>query len=141
MLVNIHLYDALARRAAFPIYQRYGINRFELWMLSALVGYLSSKEATIVSKIDFFKFLSGNWNTRKKQEGYFHGLLSKQFIGQYEYVMKPGSQSIGLSSLGVRVMRDYLGSIDEFMKRYTKHNSIAITISEAKPGTKHRLTA
>lgn len=139
MFVDIHLYNALARRSAFPIYQKYGINRFELWMLSALCGYLSYRGLTIVSKIEFFKFLSGNWNERKKQEGYFHGLLNKHFIGQYEYILKPGSQSIGLSDLGVRVMRDYLASVEGFLTRHTNSNSLPFC--EAKPTLKHKLTA
>jgi hypothetical protein len=107
-------------------------------MLSALCGYLSYRGATIVSKIDFFCFLSGNWNERKKQEGYFHGLLNKGFIGQYEYISKPGSQSIGLSDRGVRAMRDYMTSVDAFL---TTHSVKNIGISEAQPGDKHKRTA
>lgn len=137
MLVDVHLYDALTRRAAFPIYERYGINRYELWMLSSLVGYLGHRGMTIVSKHGFFKFLTGNRSYRKKQEGYFHGLLSKGFIGQYEYIRVPGSQSIGLSDLGVRVIRDYLGSVQGLIDRHSHSN----LISMALPETKYKRTA
>lgn len=139
MLVDIHLYNALARRAAYPIYLRYTINRFELWMLSSLHGYLSHRGMTIVSKIEFFKFLSGNWRERRKQEGYFHGLLKKGLIGQYEYVRVVGSQSIGFSDHGVRVMRDYLSSVEEFMIKY--RNKQQIEIAAAAPNEKYKQTA
>ncbi len=134
----MHLYNGIARRAAFPIYRKYKVNRFELWMLSALCGYLQHRGLTIVSKLEFFKHLSGNYRDRKKQEGYFWGLLSKHLIGQYEYITQPGSQSIGLSNLGVSCIRDYQASVAAFVERYGNYKRIGIV--EAEP-IKHRRTA
>lgn len=137
-MVDLNLYNALARRSAFAIYRRYMINRFELWMLSSLCGYLNYRGLTIVSKIEFFQFLSGNWNERKKQEGYFHGLLNKGFIGQYEYLSIPGSQSIGLSDRGVRAMSDYFKAVDNFMVKY---KGKGIQIAQANPSDRYKQTA
>lgn len=137
MQVDIHLYDGLCRRAAFPIYKRFKVNRFELWMLSALVGFLASREMSIASKAEFFGFLTGNWN-KSKLEGYYHGLLGKGLIGQYEYVTRPGSKSVGLSDFGVVVIRQYLASVDEII---AKHGNTTLDIVKADPTTKYRQTA
>lgn len=138
MFINIHMYDGLSRRAAYPLWLRFGINRFELTMLSSLCGFLAFKEQTIVSKVEFFSWLTGNGKDRLKQQGYFFGLLSKGFIGQFEYVSIPGSQSIGLSERGVRVIEAYYKSIDEIMHRYNK-NKVELQI--ANPSTKYKRTA
>lgn len=103
------------------ITQTHGINRFELWLLLSLAGFLSLEGKEIVSKDMFFDFLAGNYNHRIKFEGYYQGLLKLKCIGTYEYVStKPGtgSVSIGLSDYGIEVIKAHFRAIYGLFDRY-----------------------
>lgn len=128
-MLDQQTYDLISRRAAYPIYLRYKVNRFELWLLSALSGYLDYEGQDICSKGEFFRNITGHARDYPKFEGYYQGLLRLQLIGTYEYISKPGSLSIGLSQLGAKVLEDYKASVKELHARYRKQYKIDQPIS------------
>lgn len=106
-------YELIRRRAAYPLLQRFGINRYELWMLCQMCGYIQYKGRVIVGKQRFFSFVTGNAREKAKMMGYYTGLSKKGFIGLFEYIKRPGSESFGISDLGARVLGEYEGELDK----------------------------
>lgn len=107
MCIDFDTYDFIRRRAESPILHRFGVNRLELWLLSALSGYTRFRQRKIVSKELFFQTITRNGLAHRKHEGAFHGLLRHGLIHTYEYVSRPGSLSISISSAGTVVLEAY----------------------------------
>lgn len=113
-------YELVRRRAAYPLLRRFGINRYELWMLCQMCGYIQYKGRVIVGKQRFFSFVTGNSREKAKMMGYYTGLSKKGFIGLFEYIKKPGSESFGISDLGVRVLEEYEKELDKMVELVQK---------------------
>jgi hypothetical protein len=115
---SYRLYEYMRRRAAFPLLQRYGINRYELWLLVQLSAHLQYEDKVISSTERFLETITGNQREQAKMRGYYHGLLTKKFIGAFEYIRYPGSESCGISDLGVRVLEEYDKCITGLMLKF-----------------------
>jgi hypothetical protein len=100
------------------MYQRFGLNRWEVWMLVSLAGYLSSLGRQIIGKTDFFEHLSNNYRIKAKFPGYFAGLQKHKCIGTFEYISKPGSESVGLSDYGVTIVEAYFEEMERLFAIY-----------------------
>lgn len=108
----------LHQRASGKIYQRYKINTFELDLLCQLCAFCSAYGHMIVSKLVFFKTLTGNTRRLIKYEGYLLGLRNRGMVGSYEYVGRNNSLCIGISQLGWKALNDYWKACDELKERY-----------------------
>lgn len=118
MLVDNHLYDLVSRRAAYPCWLKYGINKMELKMLGQLSSYLKFRNSTVVGKHDFFDTVTNNSREKVRMEGYLSGLIKGRFIGCYEYVSSPDGLSLGLSDLGVQVLIDFDSDVQVLLEKY-----------------------
>ena len=107
MKLDMHTYELVRRRAAYPILLKYRVNRYELWLLCQMAGFLKHKGKPIVSRAIFFKSVTGNHTEKKKMSGYYIGLLTKKMVGAFEWVAKPGSECFGISELGAHVLGEY----------------------------------
>lgn len=131
------------RRASFCCYQKFSVNKMELWLLCALNAYLNFKGVTIVSKLDFFRQVTANPREKAKMQGYYQGLVTKGCVGVYEYIQQPGSESVGISELGAKVLSTYDESLQFYADKFKRHPhrldaSIIIT---ADPQDRWRRTA
>lgn len=124
MVIDIFQHDYIYKRASFQVYTKYNINKLELWLLSALVWHLKVCGQTVCSKVEFFATVTGNAREWSKMEGYYTGLLSKGFIGTYEYISKPGSLSLGISDLGMNVLREYQVACAVMATKYPKSSYV-----------------
>lgn len=64
--------------------------------------------------------ITGNSRELSKMRGYLEGLVRLKVIGSFEYVIKPDSFSIGLSDLGISVVKYKHACVKEFMDKYPK---------------------
>lgn len=118
MSIDFYTYNLIFRRASFPSYSRFRVNKFELTLLCQLNGFLRFKNAVIVSKVELFDVVTNNGTEKAKMAGYYMGLLNKGMIGEYEYISQPGSTSVGLSDLGVNVLRQFEQELRKLSDRY-----------------------
>ena len=102
--VDPHLWDMYSRRATYKAYQVFKVNKYELWLLSALYGCLKTVGRPVISKGKFFDKLTKNGRFKKKLFGFYQGLLDRGMIGTYEYISYPGSESVGISDRGLQAL-------------------------------------
>lgn len=102
---DLDLIPFLWQRASFPIYKQFGVNASELWFLRQVYFACRYRGTATVAKTDLYRELSGNRKRWRKYNGCLFGLLEKKLLGSYEYIPVPGSQAIGLSDLGLSVIR------------------------------------
>lgn len=84
------------RRAANKVYQTFRVNRFELWLLMAMVAVLGLAGKKSVSKKQLFDTITGHTNAKRKLEGFWSGLQRTECIrsvtlknGQTGWVLTP----------------------------------------------------
>lgn len=106
------------RRSSYPVYLKFKINKFELQMLCMLSAFLLHRGKNIVSKAEFFDTMTNNSRERIKIEGYLHGCIDKKFVGCYEYISHPGSLSVGLSDLGISVIKSFEEDLKKMVDKY-----------------------
>jgi hypothetical protein len=122
-----YLIQALRHRASYPIYQEFGVNVDELWFLSSLYTYQLTLSRSAVSRRDFYDWLSQNMKRHYKFDGYLHGLQTKELIGTYEFVSSPGSKIIGISDLGLAVLRRHGEVLTELLSRYSFGDKLTLS--------------
>lgn len=105
--VSSGLVALFSRRAMYPCWIKFGINKAELSCLSALHAYLEARNKTIVSWLSFKRAVTNNSREKAKMEGYLQGLLKGKFIAPYEYKRVPGSFCVGITPLGLAVLERY----------------------------------
>lgn len=133
---NYYTYELVRRRSAFPLLQRYCINRYELWLLVQLAGFMQFYNKSIVSKGLFFDTVTANMREQAKMRGYYTGLVDKRFVGTFEYISRPGSESVGISDLGARVLAEYEHYVTELMNKFKVNEARqakVITFTQAPP--------
>lgn len=108
-------YEGFRRRALGKMWQKYQINEFELTMLCCVASYVARIKRPLVSKRELFDGITGNSLRKAKMEGFLKGLITKQFVGSYEYIIRPDSLSVGVSDLGARVLLDFNSEINRLM--------------------------
>lgn len=144
MLIDDAQRDFIFKRASYEVYKRFKVNKFELWLLNSLSWYLQHVEQTIVSRNHFFDTITGNSRELRKMEGYFQGLLRLKCIGTFEYISCPGSLSLGISDLGLEVLRHYKTALAQFSNKYPRNtktiDGFPLSIT-AEPTPKYRQTA
>lgn len=113
MCFDVQIYEYIKHKASFPLYAKFKINRFELTFLMQLSAILRHYNKQIINKDDLFSGITGNVKEFRKFEGYLKGCRDKGFIGSYEYISKPGSLSLGISDLGLSVLRMYNREIEQ----------------------------
>lgn len=118
MLLDFYTYNLIFRRASFPSYSKFRVNKFELTLLCQLNGFLRYKNIVIASKTELFDTITNNGTEKAKMAGYYTGLLTKGMIGEYEYISQPGSTSVGLSDLGVNVLKQFEQELIQLSERY-----------------------
>jgi hypothetical protein len=118
MQVDDDQYDFLYRRSTYPLWLKFRINKMEFRLLKQLNWYLKYKNTTVTSKQEFFDTITNNQHEKRLMEGYLKGLTEKKFIGAYEYIKTPGSLSIGLSDLGVNVLKSFKQHYDLLAEKY-----------------------
>lgn len=131
------VYNSLRHRDS--ISKTHGINRYELWMLLSLSGYLVMHGKNIVSKDAFFDYLSRTGRIKPKFEGYLAGLIRLKCLGTYEYINQPGTLSLGVSDYGVEVIKAHFRAVFQVIGRWG-NNDLQFTdfaASVARPD-KHR---
>lgn len=132
-------YELVRRRAAYPLLQRFGINRYELWMLCQMAGCCRHLNKAIVSKNTFFGNITGNSREKAKMQGYYTGLVNKKFVSLYEYKAKPGSESFKINALGARVLNEYHKEIEKMAEKLAADARCSIDpydwINRDQPGT------
>ena len=94
---------AYRRRSGQKAMYKLGINHFELEMLLCFVGILRMLGRKNVGRDAVVKQISGNHKYKRKLEGYWYGLHSKQFIG--EIIAKNGTSSFYIAPLGVKAIK------------------------------------
>lgn len=112
-------YELVRRRAAYVVYVRYRINRYELSYLGSLSALLSFAGKEIISKNVFVSNVTANNREKVKMEGYLKGCIDRGFIELFEYKLKPGSKCLSITALGKQVLQDFDQSVDIFMDRYS----------------------
>jgi hypothetical protein len=142
---NYYTYELVRRRAAFPLLQRYCINRYELWLLVQLAGYLQHLNKSIISKGQLFDTITGNKREQAKMNGYYTGLVNKRFVGTFEYISRPGTESVGISDLGASVLAEYERYSAELMHKFEvselRHSKVVTFTQEPPKGTYFAKTA
>lgn len=118
MLIDDDQYDMLYRRASYPVWLKFGINKAELRMLKQLSWYLKHRNATVVGFGAFCDVVTNNSVERVKMNGYLRGLMEKKFVGSYSYISNPGSLSVGLSDLGVEVLNCFREDLIKLRDKY-----------------------
>lgn len=118
MLVDAHVFLLIHRRAQYPVYLKYGINKAELAFLVELSGYLRHLERKIVSKKKLFETITANSREKRKMEGYLLGCVNGGFIALYEYKPKPGSMSLGITELGLNAIKLFEKEVSKLMEVY-----------------------
>jgi hypothetical protein len=108
-------YEGFRRRALGKMWQKHGINEFELMMLCCLASHVARVGRSLISKRELFDGITGNSLRKAKMEGYLKGLITKQFVGSYEYITRPDSLSVGVSDLGHKVLIDFNTEINRLM--------------------------
>lgn len=93
------------------------INRFEVWMLSAMRGYFNTFQVVQVGKSTLFRMITGSPTYKKKLQGYWWGLLSKGYIQLAERQFSRG-ESYTISPLGWEVLRLYDHNLKALIRRY-----------------------
>lgn len=77
--------------------------------------------------------------------GYFQGLLDRKLIGTFEYIQVPGSVCVGISELGLSVIRLYQSELTRLATQYGVHpysvDSYAPPTVTAEPPVKYKRTA
>jgi len=136
MLIDPCQHDFIYKKASFEVFKIFKINKQELWLLSCLNHYLGTIERNVVSRQAFLENITNNNREIRKMHGYCHGLLTKGFIGSYEYLRVPGSTAIGISDLGVKALESYLKALELVSEKYPMsknrigHIQPAVTLSE-----------
>lgn len=142
---NYYTYELVRRRGAYPLLQRYCINRYELWLLVQLAGFMQYYNKSIVSKGLFFDTVTGNMREQAKMNGYYTGLVNKRFVGTFEYISRPGSESVGISDLGAIVLADYERCVTDLMHKFEANElrqAKVVTFTQEPPkGTYFQKTA
>lgn len=145
LVYDFHAYELIKRKSAYRIYCKFGINRFELTFLVQLSGYLRHINRQIVSKDEIFSAITGNTKEFRKMEGYLKGCRDKQFIGSYEYISRPGSLSLGITDLGLKVLEVFNGELRLFLERYKLHvekkETLPISLTLSVPTTHRKVAA
>lgn len=118
-MLKERLYATLFQRSSFPVYKAFGLNSSELWLLSSLYCLQKAFNQQQVSRQELYNELSQNRKKWPKYQGYITGLLRLRLIGSYEYVSQPGSQSYGVSDLGLQALRYHERVMGELMARYS----------------------
>jgi hypothetical protein len=111
-------YEGFRRRALGKMWQKHGINEFELTMLCCLASHVARVGRSLVSKRELFDGITGNSLRKAKMEGFLKGLITKQFVGSYEYITRPDSLSVGVSDLGSKVLDDFNGEVIRLMSAF-----------------------
>jgi len=132
MSIDFYTYNLIFRRASFPSYSKFRVNKFELTMLCQLNGFLRFKNVVIVSKTELFDVITNNGTEKAKMAGYYTGLLTKGMIGEYEYISQPGSTSVGLSDLGVSVLKQFEHELRLLADRY-RCSPLRVGVDTAAP--------
>ncbi len=118
MHIDHSLYDFIYRRASYPSWQRYRVNKLELKVLGMLSAYLKHINRVISSQQEFLDTVTRNALEKRKLGGAINGLVSKNCIGSFEYIQSPGSVCIGLSDLGVKVLSDFNTKLELMADKY-----------------------
>lgn len=101
---TIESYELLKGRSSTKVWQTFKVNRWELQVLIQLKSYSVITGRLIFARTDFIQFMTRSKRDKTKIFGALCGLLSKKLIGMFEYISIPGSQSIGISDLGHKVI-------------------------------------
>lgn len=118
---TIECWELLKYRAMYQITLMFpGLNRFELLTLLQISAYLRLQGKTITGLKGFCDCLSGNAKARHKSFGAVQGLLKGKYLGLYEYIPKPGSRSIGISELGLKVIESFYAEFNRLNKQTNK---------------------
>lgn len=121
----------LERRAAYSCWNKFHINRFELWMLMSLSALMLLYRAKSMGKRQLFDTITGNGRIKRQFEGYFRGLLTKGFIKEVQ--MHNGKIGYLLTPLASRVLNEFERRLDELEKGQIKR-------SELRKAPRERLT-
>lgn len=132
-------YKALTYRASKLIYQRYGMNFFELDMLCALTTCLIIHNKRVMSRLTICRWLGFGMRREKKSFGYFQGLSRLGAIHVLTWRnQKPGTgNSIALTPFGAKVLTDYWNELArlEGIEQNHHHNDYqGITAVESPEG-------
>jgi hypothetical protein len=111
-------YELIKRRAAFGVYMKFNINRFELSYLLQLCAFLQFHDKQVIGKTTFERQVTSNSREKAKMQGYLKGNLDKGFIGTFEYKSKPGTTSLGITDLGIAVIKKNMQDIAIYMERF-----------------------
>jgi hypothetical protein len=112
------LFALLNRRAQYPCWIKFGINKAELSCLSALQGYLKARHKSVISWLVFKRAITSNSKEQAKMEGYLKGLIRLKVVELYEYKRKPGSYCLGISPLGLAVLDHYRRSLANLQDKF-----------------------
>lgn len=74
------MFSLFERRAANKVYQTFRVNRFELWLLFAMVAVLGLHGKKSTSKRQIFDTVTGHTVAKRKMEGFWSGLVSKGLV-------------------------------------------------------------
>jgi hypothetical protein len=119
MLVDVQAYEFIKRRASFAVYTKFNINRFELWYLVSLSGYLEHLGKQQIGRTTFHRQITSNSREKAKFNGYLKGNVDKGFIELVEYISKPGTTSLSITDLGFNVIRMHLNDVNNYLVRMT----------------------
>jgi hypothetical protein len=79
-LEKLFMFSLFERRAANVVYQQFRVNRFELWILMAMVAGMLLIGKRSMSKKQLFDTITGHSMAKRKLEGYFQGLQTRELI-------------------------------------------------------------
>lgn len=142
MNVDIYLYSLIARKACLPCWHKFRINRFELHLLSSLNGLLQHKKKVVISKDLLLKTVCSTGRERVKCCGYYEGLITKGFAGEYYYIRRPDTNSIGLTEKGVKVLELYSQEVARLVEKYkTQPHKVLLPDIDTMPDHRKRFAA
>lgn len=131
--VNPHQWNLYSRRATYKAYQRYGINKYELWFLSVIYGCLQTYGRPVIGRKTLFDHVTANSRFRRKMAGYYMGLLEHGMIGTYEYVHLPGSEAVGISDKGMQALRCWEEEFLRLIKSNVIKQAVVPVVNESFP--------
>lgn len=118
MVIDIDHAQFLWQRSSYPVWKQFRVNSRELWFLRALYFSLRFHGRAAVSRTNFLRELTGNRKRWGYYEGYRRGLVDKKMVAVYEYIRRPGSESLGITDLGLAVIRFHDGAMQDLLKQY-----------------------
>lgn len=134
LMMDLFRMSQLEISAAHKVRKIYNINRFELWLLMAIIATFGLLGKRAMNEKDLMDEISGHPRQRAKMYGYLRGLKGLRAVCLLDYQNRGTWTVIGVTSLGMRIANEFEVQIEKLAKHRQKVAEYSIEGIELKDG-------